>query len=265
MNQVVASTPTALDGFETTDDEGSERLIKGEKIKFTNDCKWVVARSGEVISRDREFLVVEIRRVVQKWLPDQTNPAETHILNPGEPFPNLRERNDAAPRSEWRKKFERQVGPWQSAHVLYLIEQNDTLQTAAAYTWVAETDVIGASRAVSDLRERTTLTRRVRGRGNLFPRVRLSDTHMPTGYGGRQRPDLEIISYLPLGPEQETPAQIEHHEARREQDGRLHDRGERDNHREGARVERGVKLERLDRGGDKSTKRKDDLNDEIPW
>jgi hypothetical protein len=265
MNQQLTNTAaTVLDGFTLVDDEGNESLIKGAKIKFTLDFKWVIASSGEVIDRQRKFLIIDIWRVLQKWLPGQNKP-ETRILAPGEEFTNLKELNDAAPRSEWREKFGKQVGPWQGAHVVYLIEQSDAVQ---AFTWIADIENAGASRAVRELRRSVNLTRRVRQQPNLFPLATLSDTFMPTQYGGRQRPHFGIVSYQPLGPEPAAPAQIElrddcrdgdnHHDlgtGRRESGDRHHDHAE------------GAKPKRADLAESKPAKPKpalkDEMNDEI--
>jgi hypothetical protein len=204
MNELTNITP-ALDGFEFGD-EDDRNITKGEKIKFTLDFRWEIARSGEVIDPQREFLVAGILRVMQKWIPGQNKP-ETRILAPNEKFPDLKKLNDEAPRSEWRDKFGKQVGPYQGAHIVYLIENAETV---SAFTWIADIDTAGASRAVKELRETTQLTRRVRGQANLLPIATLSDTFMPTQYGGRQRAHFNILGYKSIGPEPEPPAQIEH-------------------------------------------------------
>ena len=169
MHALTSTTPTTLDGFEL-DDDGGNNLIKGEKIKFTLDSKWVVARSGEVIDPRRKFLVIEILRVEQKWLPDENRPVETRILGPEEPFPDFKKLNDKAPKSEKREKFGKLVGPYQGAHVVYLIEINAESKKVAAFTWIADIEGAGASRAIKDLRENTKLTRRVQGLSNSVSR-----------------------------------------------------------------------------------------------
>jgi hypothetical protein len=54
------------DGFDAPDD-GGKSIIKGTKLKFTNGAQWI-DDDDEVITKDREFLVVEIKRIWQKWL-----------------------------------------------------------------------------------------------------------------------------------------------------------------------------------------------------
>src|SRR5262245_49871347 len=53
------------------------------------------------------------------------------------------------------------------------------------------TSTIGGFRCIRELDDRITLMRRFRGE-NVYPIVQLTRTHMPTKYGGRERPHLEI-------------------------------------------------------------------------
>jgi len=200
------------DGFDDSDDDGGGSIIKGTKLKFSNEGEWTTG-SGQAIAADREFLAVEILRVVQKWPVGATAP-ETHILAPGEK-PDINALNDAAPREEWTEKFGKMVGPYQYALVLYLID----VVTLAPFTFVTST--AGGGQAVGNLREATRLARRIRGPG-FYPRVRLADEFMRTAYGGRQRPSFDIVGYEVLrGGDNTTlapaaPRQIEHVEPKPE-------------------------------------------------
>jgi hypothetical protein len=190
-----------MDGY---DDDAGGSLIKGTKLKFTNDSEWVVG-DDTVIAGDREFLVVEIVKAVQKWI--EQLPVETRVLAADEKFPDMDELNAAAPREEWTEKFGKEVGPWQKCYVVYLLDR----KTMQVYSFPTNTH--GGGRAVRELRETTTLARRINGQ-NIYPRVRLSDVHMNTQYGGRQRPAFDIVSYEMLGSERATltaaePKQIE--------------------------------------------------------
>jgi hypothetical protein len=196
------------DGFDDNDDDRGGSIIKGMKLKFSNDGDWVTG-SGQAIAAEREFLAVEILRVVQKWLPGASSP-ETHILTPGEK-PNIDALNEAAPREEWVEKFGKMVGPYEYALVLYLIDP----ETLAPFTYVTST--AGGGQAIGNLREATRLARRIRG-SNVYPRVRLADEYMRTAYGGRQRPAFDVVGYEVLrGGDNTTlapaaPKQIEHTE-----------------------------------------------------
>ena len=183
-----------LDYYRDDDDGGATRLIKGTKLKFTNDSEWE-DNDDNVIGADHEFIVIELVRAVQKWI-DQ-RPVETRVMPPLEGFPDIDELNEAAPREEWTDKFGKEVGPWQKCWAIYLLDP----KTMRFYTF--PTDTVGGHQAVRDLREATGMARRMYG-DDVYPRVHLSDTFMPTSYGGRQRPDFKIIKFETLGGSEKT-------------------------------------------------------------
>jgi hypothetical protein len=159
-----------------------------------------VAGDDTVIAADREFLVVEIVKALQKWI--EQLPVETRVLAADEKFPDVDKLNDAAPREEWTEKFGKEVGPWQKCYVVYLLDP----ETMQVYSFPTNTH--GGGRAVRELRETTSLARRIRGQ-NIYPRVRLGDVHMNTQYGGRQRPTFNIVNYEMLGSERATLTAVE--------------------------------------------------------
>jgi hypothetical protein len=180
----------ADDGFNFADDDDAARsIIKGTKLKFTNAAQWETG-GGEKIAADRSLIAVEVLRTFQHWLAGR--PTETHILKPGEHFPDIERLNAEAPQSEWRDLAGKMVGPWQRAHVLYLIDP----KTMEGFTY--PTSTIGGARAVSELREATRRARMLRG-GNLYPVITLADVHMATKFGGRQRPHFVIKEFIPIG------------------------------------------------------------------
>ena len=196
------------DGFDDYDDGDNSTIIKGTKLKFSNDAEWTTG-GGQAIAAGREFLAIEIFRVTQKWLPDISAP-ETRVLAPDEK-PDIDALNEAAPREEWTEKFGKMCGPYQFAYVLYLIDH----QTLAPFTFIAST--AGGSIAVRNLRQATYLARRIRG-PNVFPKVRLADEYMKTQFGGRQRPCFDIVGYETLGSNDAklaaaAPKQLEHAES----------------------------------------------------
>jgi hypothetical protein len=199
-----SNVPMAIvDGFDDSDSSGRDSIVKGTKIKFSLEYEWLTA-GDEKIDPKRKFLVIELIKVEQKWLPDQKWPAETIIRAADEKFRNMEALNNAAPRTEWQMKFGKLTGPWQASQVAYLLDP----RTLEIFTYIVPTDNKGGSRAIRDLKEGTRLARKVRG-GNRFPLVTLADTYMPTQYGGRQRPCFKIEDYPPLG---QAPAQLEREE-----------------------------------------------------
>lgn len=193
------STETALDGFsgfveETEGDDDTPQggaVIQGTLLKFSNEAKWING-DGDEMSPTLELVAHDVTRVVQKWV-DQM-PEETIFVPPGEKFPNVEEMNEKAPKSEWRENFNGEmVGPWQAQSLLYLIEP----ETLDKYTY--PTSTVGGAIAIRELADKVRWMRRHRG-PNVNPVVTLSDTHMRTRFGGRQRPHFNVVRWIGGGP-----------------------------------------------------------------
>jgi hypothetical protein len=63
------------DGFDNVEarTEGQEeqhddRVIQGERVAFTNEATWKIVSTDEVIDPSREFIFVDVARVVQKFV-----------------------------------------------------------------------------------------------------------------------------------------------------------------------------------------------------
>jgi hypothetical protein len=205
MSDIVKKEPTSIDNFTGWEDgvEGDDRsqgagIIQGTLIKFTNEATWVT-RDGGKLSADLELVVVDLARVVQKWR-DQM-PVETIILEPHQLFPNVAEMNAKVPKEEWVKGQDGELyGGWQAQHIAYALD----LETMDKYTYPTGTN--GGRRAIRDLRDKLVWMRKLRG-ANVYPVVTLSDTFMPTQFGGRQRPHFVIKRWVRLGGEgSEVPA-----------------------------------------------------------
>jgi hypothetical protein len=176
------------DGLDGLGDGDGRRLIKGMKIRFTNDSQWMAGE--EEIAKDREFLVIKIVKAKQKWIGGQ--PVETYVLPAYEPITDIEVLNKAALPEEMTEKFGKMVGPWDWSYVAYLIDP----KTSQIFTYPTNTE--GGGQAIRDLRETVGMARRMHGDG-VYPRVRLGDTFMKTRYGGRQRPAFDILGYEELG------------------------------------------------------------------
>jgi len=199
MNTLMKAQTAAVDNFEGWNDgvEGVERpqsagLIQGTLLKFSNAAKWVT-RDDDEIASDVELIAVDIQRVVQRW--EDGQPIETRILAPGENFPDLDALNADVPQSEWVEGPDGKLrGPWQAQHILYLLDP----LTMDRFTF--PTGTVGGRIAIGDLRDKSVWMRRTRG-PNVFPIVTLSDVHMNTRFGGRQRPAFKITKWTRLGGE----------------------------------------------------------------
>jgi hypothetical protein len=189
------SAQTQLDGFTGYDDriEGDDRpvgggVIQGTLIKFTNESTWVTG-DGDELSSKLELAAADLQRFVQKWI--NQKPVETIFVPPGEKFPDITEMNAKAPKSEWRENFNGEmVGPYQAQTALYLV--NPT--TLDKYTY--PTSTVGGAIAIRELCDKVKWMRRHRPGANAV--VTLSDVHMNTRFGGRQRPHFNIVRWIGL-------------------------------------------------------------------
>jgi hypothetical protein len=86
-------------------------------------------------------------------------------------------------------------GPWQRQRLVYFVD----LDTMQKYTWPSRVETIGADICVREFREKVRTMRQFRGEC-VFAVVKLTDTYMPTRFGGRQRPDLLPVRWIKLGP-----------------------------------------------------------------
>jgi hypothetical protein len=190
-NEIMKVSETALDGFDSDADESqSRRVIQGVRVAFTNDFEWV-DNNDETISPDRELIMVDRTRVLQKWV-DQM-PVETRFLEPDEKWPDVEAMNEAAPRSEWREgPSGKPQGPWSCQWIIYLVDP----LTLDKFTY--PTNTTGGHLAVRDISDRIKNMRRFRGE-HVYPVITLSDAFMNTRFGGRQRPHFKIVRWVRLG------------------------------------------------------------------
>jgi hypothetical protein len=196
MNEVAKTS--MVDGFEGYEDrfEGGElqrasagRVIQGDIIKFTNEATWITKDDAEM-APDRELIVVDIVRCVQRWKDEQ--PIEIIILESGQKFPDIPKLNEDVPRSEWVKGPDGQLrGPYQKQQILYLLDP----QTLDRFCWPSGT--VGGDIAIRELVDKTKWMRKFRG-AYCYPIVTLSDKFLNTRYGGRQRPHLVITRWTSL-------------------------------------------------------------------
>jgi hypothetical protein len=198
MSSEVAKRTThqldAFDGFneaiEGSDNQSQSSVsVLGLKLKYL-DPQWTNPDEQEV----KELLVVhDVQRKVQKWL-DDTRPADTIIVAPGQPWPNIAEMNKECPETEWRDKFGKRQGPWQGEHVVCFFNPD----TMVRYWWPSPISTVGSAICVRELVAQTRLMRSFKGE-YVYPLVDLSHTHMPTGYGGRERPNLVVKNWVTFG------------------------------------------------------------------
>jgi hypothetical protein len=199
MTDIIKKDPSSIvDSFEGWNDdvEGEDRpvgagLIQGTLAKFSNEATWVTRDEEELPKL--EFVAVAVKRVVQRW--EDQKPVETIVLEPHQKFPDIQEMNEKIPREEWGEGPDgKPRGPWQAQHILYLLDP-ETMDTVTF-----PTGTNGGRRAICELRDKIVWMQKYRGLG-AYPVVILSDTFMPTKWGGRQRPHFKIVRWVRLGGE----------------------------------------------------------------
>jgi hypothetical protein len=200
MQNAITSRPsTAVDGLESfvddeagPEDRASASTIRGARLKFTNEAKWVT-QEGLELDESVELVVIDVQRFVVRWGAEA--PEETITVPPGKQYPDIKLLNEQAPREQWRKAPNGELaGPWQAQRVAYLFD----LRTLDKFSWPTAT--IGGRICIAELSDKTKLMRRFRG-STVYPVIGLSAKHMHTAYGGRQRPHFLIRRWIMFGPD----------------------------------------------------------------
>ena len=137
------------------------------------------------------------------YLVNAPTPAETVVLEPGERWPDYEGWNNQLPRSEWVKGFNGQEGPWKPSQIAYFLDP----KSMAEYHWVDNTT--GGGIAIREAIDSIKAMRRFRP--GAAPIVELATKHMPTAYGGRERPHFVIHSWVTMPGEEPPPAALPGH------------------------------------------------------
>ena len=188
------NVPAVDDGFGDDGAEGnSVRVIQGEKWSFSNEGTWI-SDDGELISPDREVVVVQLHRVLQKWLNQMPVRGATRFLAPSE-HADVEGLNAACPKTEWTDDLNgKPRGPWQLQNICYLVD----LSTMAKFTF--PTSTVGGGIAIGELKDAVRMMRKFRGPG-VYPVVSVGSKPMKTRFGTRPRPYFVIKRWISLGPD----------------------------------------------------------------
>jgi hypothetical protein len=197
-----AIPPTdGIDGHTTaTVGEETKRndLFPGARIKFSRESEWEI--NGEVIDPATRLLLTDVKRICTRWGSDK-KPAEPPIvLEPGEPWPPIKQWNDALPRSEWIAGFNGPEGPWRKAQIVHFLDP----RTMRRFHWADNST--GGRIAIDDIVGSTKEMRKFRP--GSVPVVGLATTFMPTQFGGRDRPHLEIHNWIAMPGGEPQPAAL---------------------------------------------------------
>ena len=182
-----------LDGFSgfTDEAEGEDqdqfvhvRVIQGTRINFTNEATWVdVAKQR--LPDDLDLIVHDVARVVQKWGQDNMPCEDPIILAPNQKWPDIKAMNEKCPKSEWRMKFDKLVGPYEAQYVVYLWDP--VAVALKKYSWPTSTK--GGHVCVAELVEQIQWMRALKKNQRICPVVKLRSKLWVKKYN-RQRPDL---------------------------------------------------------------------------
>jgi hypothetical protein len=95
----------------------AEQAIHGQRIAF-QDQKWFL--NEILIPADQEFLVLGIKKVVQRW--EGNKPVDPIVEQPGKDLPDVAALNSAIPEEQWPLGPDNQPrAPWSLAYAVYLL------------------------------------------------------------------------------------------------------------------------------------------------
>jgi hypothetical protein len=180
-----------LDGFDGYTDEvesadnadealpqhAHQRVIQGTQISFDYKKSMWVDENGQPLPPERPYIVARIRRLVQKWTPDNKLDGPPQEIGPNQKWPDVEAMNEKRPKSEWRMYFDQLVGPYQRQSMVYLRDPH----TWAIFTWAASNP--SAMSCVSDLTEQTKWNRGATKEKSAHPVIKLTSRLWSRKYG----------------------------------------------------------------------------------
>jgi hypothetical protein len=177
---------------------GSARIMAFVSGNYTT-------REGETIDSTREFILLGLVKVVQKFVGKKL--MDTKIVPPREKFPDVDKMNEDAPREEWGTDFNgKPSGPYVRVLVLKLLDA----RTMDRYVFVTKS--IGGMIAFGDISDKIKLIRRLKGANATAVITCESGVRMKSQYNphGVPRPHFRIVRYVRLGGETAAlpPAQV---------------------------------------------------------
>jgi hypothetical protein len=161
-------------------------------LKFDTDH--YVTREGEVIGPEREFIVLGLTKLVQKWVGGKL--AEPPIVVPaGEHAPDIDEMNEKAPKEEWGLDFnDNPAGPYKLVLVLKLMSEVGLDRLA----FLSQSK--GGGVGIGDLTDKIKFMRRQSG-PDVVPVVSLRTAPWPIKRLKvvKKRPHFHIVRWIKLG------------------------------------------------------------------
>jgi hypothetical protein len=186
---VLTTQAIASAGLTDTDDDDSDRLVKGIVVKFDPaTAEW----KGD-IDPDARYIVTGVIVALQRWK-NQRVIDEIVRVPGGEPLPNVEALNREIPVEEWEiGSDDRPRAPWQRTRFIYMFEP----RTAMTCTYISTT--IGGEICCRELKEATISKQKLWQNDQLCPIVQLGSATMKTRHRpttGMPRPKLVVVGWI---------------------------------------------------------------------
>jgi hypothetical protein len=194
MNEVSKSTAlTPVNNIAMDDDDDDLGAVKFAAFDAATPSLWFF-RKGAPLPKN-SWIVAGLRQEIIEWGADKKI-VQRIVKTPGIPFEKTAdELNAEVPRDLWPENpYGDPKGPFVLTFVILMLH----LETGTRIIFSNST--FGHKQCYADIRGAIKSTRKWRG-PNVVPVVELSSTPMPTRYGTKSRPHLEVKDWItPSGP-----------------------------------------------------------------
>jgi hypothetical protein len=167
-----------------SDDSGfgdRPETMRGETLKWTDQHGW---HSPDGLAIPPVMMVISIAKLVRRFHPEYEE-----IRTPPLPNPDLL--NAVMPQDEWEEDPNNPgtlAPPWKLNYEFQFLDPN----TGNMFTYVNSTH---GTRKCYQILHKVVYAARLLNGPKLLPMTKLASAMMPTRYGPRQRPHLEIVGY----------------------------------------------------------------------
>jgi hypothetical protein len=208
MKKDLMSTTSGAPSTQESDGLGTFDLtqfgMKGGAFGGAKILKYVtdhyVTTQGEAIGPEREFAVLGLKKIVQKFVGHKL--VDSEIVPDGAPMPDIEAMNQAAPREEWGTGLDgKPQGPYVRIIALQLLDPN----TMDRFAFITQT--VGGAIAVGDLTDKIKIMRRFNG-ADTVPVVTLGTTPFRIARLNvtKKRPDFRVARWIKLCPDGSKPS-----------------------------------------------------------
>jgi hypothetical protein len=190
MNQLVEAHSNSIatpenDGWDAAAAEGSDRVLRGELLKFS-DGHWLIGREALPMAPGLRLVAMGTAAAWVRWAGGK--PDRYVVRQPGVPFPDRDELGDHDETAWENGPDDKPRDPWQSSRFVHLVNP----ETAAAYTF--STTSWGGRGAVIDLAD--AIGRYRHARPGAAPVVVLESAPMQTRYGKKWKPVFKVVDWV---------------------------------------------------------------------